>query len=219
MPLQGFNDSLSIFLPKGDHEGDASEISRNPGDTRPLFLKNTDNKTLCSIYNNMCRKMLSAGNTELQRGFVPGRQFLGNVVELDSMSRIYGMRNYNSELHSPSCSQVSSCCFWDFAAAFPSVAPQWVFAVSRAIGAPLGIYIYIYIYITLSVLCKAITIHTPRRTGDCSSSLKCAMVCCKGAHCQTRWGGYLEGIVYFVLPVFGILGRKRGRGCTGAALN
>ena len=41
---------------------------------------------------------MSAGNTELQRGFVPGRQFLGNVVELDSMSRIYGMRNYNSEL-------------------------------------------------------------------------------------------------------------------------
>ena len=51
-----FNHNVAIFLHKGDLEGDSSEISRKPEDTRPLSLKNTDNKIICSIYNNACKR-------------------------------------------------------------------------------------------------------------------------------------------------------------------
>eukprot|EP00973_Karenia_brevis_P048127 6679879-Karenia_brevis.AAC.1 len=41
-----FNDTLKIFIPKGEEEGDDKEIVRSPEATRPLGLKNSDNKLI-----------------------------------------------------------------------------------------------------------------------------------------------------------------------------
>ena len=57
--------------------------------TPDLSLKNTDNKIITgsSIYKF---RHVAQGNTSfLQRGFVPGRNFLENVVDLDAAARIF----------------------------------------------------------------------------------------------------------------------------------
>ncbi len=41
-----FNDTSMAFLPKGEKPDDSFMVSRLPEDTRPLGLKNTDNKLI-----------------------------------------------------------------------------------------------------------------------------------------------------------------------------
>ena len=43
MPIS-FNDGVMVFAPKGEREGDESAVFREAVDTRPLSLKNSDNK-------------------------------------------------------------------------------------------------------------------------------------------------------------------------------
>ena len=130
MPVP-FNDSIMLFVPKGEDELDAEAISRDPTDTRPLSLKNSDNKLICSVFNHKLRAPLAAAACELQRGFVHGRQLLANVVDLDVYGRIFGMESVRGD--------PAVLTFWDFAAAFPSVAHLWIFAVARAYKLPAGV--------------------------------------------------------------------------------
>ena len=52
-PPDGFNDSLGIFLPKGSSDEDAaSGVKRSAENTRPLGLKNIDNKTIAAAINH-----------------------------------------------------------------------------------------------------------------------------------------------------------------------
>ena len=62
------------------------------------------------------REPLARGVCPLQRGFVPGRQLLANVVDLDAFGHAHGM---SSVVGDPAV-----LAFWDFAAAFPSLARQ-----------------------------------------------------------------------------------------------
>eukprot|EP00973_Karenia_brevis_P060815 8457370-Karenia_brevis.AAC.1 len=43
-----FNDALHYFAPKGDEDLDHVEVLRSPSDTRPLGLRNTDNKSIAA---------------------------------------------------------------------------------------------------------------------------------------------------------------------------
>ena len=61
------NDSLTVFIPKDDDPNDFVEIIRPAGDTRPLALKNADNKAVCATYNRPVRKMLTHSACSLQR--------------------------------------------------------------------------------------------------------------------------------------------------------
>ena len=81
-----FNDNLIVFIPKNV---DNSTGIYNPADTRPLGLKNTDNKAIAAI-SNLCIKHTLAGQLcEDQRGFLCGRNFLQNVVDVDSIARLF----------------------------------------------------------------------------------------------------------------------------------
>ena len=51
MPIK-FNDSLTCFPPKGEEENDKNTIVRFAQDTRPLGLKNSDNKIIGGVQNN-----------------------------------------------------------------------------------------------------------------------------------------------------------------------
>ena len=86
MPIS-FNDGIMVFAPKGEREGDESAMYREAIDTRPLSLKSSDNKLVCGVMNFKCRGPLARGACPLQRGFVPGRQLLANVVDLDAYGR------------------------------------------------------------------------------------------------------------------------------------
>ena len=129
MPIS-FNDGVMVFAPKGEREGDESAVHREAIDTRPLSLKNSDNKLVCGVMNFKCRGPLTRGACPLQRGFVPGRQLLANVVDLDAYGRAHGMASVAGD--------PAVMAFWDFAAAFPSLAHQWLMLVAAACGLPAG---------------------------------------------------------------------------------
>ena len=77
-----------------------------------------------------CKGPLARGACPLQRGFVAGRHLLANVVDLDAHGREHGMASCVGD--------PAVLAFWDFAAAFPSLAHQWLMLVAAARGLPAG---------------------------------------------------------------------------------
>ena len=128
MPIRS-NASLMVFVPKGE-ELDERVVTREPVDTRPLSLKNSDNKLACTVLNRKLRQPLSVHACSLQRGFVPGRQLVANVVDLDTHARVHGMQS--------DVSDHSVLSLFGFAAAFPSLGHSWIFACLLAFGVPEG---------------------------------------------------------------------------------
>ena len=82
------NDQLAVFVPK-DTE-DAAPGVREACDTRPLSLNNADVKTVTAVANGPLKRALPSWAAEEQRGFIRGRNFLDNVVDVDSSMRIAG---------------------------------------------------------------------------------------------------------------------------------
>ena len=130
MPV-GFNSSLMVFVAKGE-EPDELSIVREPCNTRPLSLKNCDNKIICAVVNFALRTPLATHACPAQRGFIPGRQLVSNVVDLDVYGRIHGMQSVDSD--------PSLISLYDFAAAFPSMSHTWIAACLTALGIPPGAY-------------------------------------------------------------------------------
>ncbi len=87
--LLEFNASFIHFAPKGEEEADVHEVIRNEMDARPLSLKNTDNKIITGAHVVPFRAFAKNHTHKYQRGFVPGRNFLGNVVDLDAAARFF----------------------------------------------------------------------------------------------------------------------------------
>ena len=131
-PHEGFNDSGIGFPPKGEKSLDAVEVFRSAKETRPISLKNSDNKF---IVGAAVRKLAPEAKTkthESQRGFVSGRNFLNNVLDLDSIARILSMY-YIHKGGDPNLdiSKIPILAFFDFETAFPSVAHAWIRLVLR----------------------------------------------------------------------------------------
>jgi len=134
MPLS-FYQSLGVFPPKGENTDDHMGINREPENTRPLNLKNTDNKIVTGAVMDGYRRAMKISTHRNQRGFVPDRHLIENVIDLDSASRIFAFQNSSH----PRLSKFPAIlAFWDFAAAFPSVFHKFIFAVLEARGFPLG---------------------------------------------------------------------------------
>ena len=129
LPMR-FNECLQYYPPKGSAEGDKKRIKRRAGQTRPLGCKNSDNKDICKAYANSSRKSL-VGISSVQRGFVPGRQLVSNVLDLDTHARIIG-----KQLHSDSLPVLA---LFDIMAAFPSVAHRWIRVVLNRACLHLGL--------------------------------------------------------------------------------
>ena len=120
-----FNDALHVFAPKGDEDLDHVEILRSPCDTRPLGMKNSDNKTIAACTNQKIKRI------KLQNGLIYLRNFLNNVVSIDAMARVYSM---DTSLYLPLIA------LWDFGAAFPSVLHAWLLKVLITVRLPDGAY-------------------------------------------------------------------------------
>jgi hypothetical protein len=129
MPIE-FNESVTVFLPKGESENDHIDCTRSAENLRPLGLKNSDNKVVCGVLNRRLRSSISRGACSLQRGFVGGRQMVQNVIDLDAAARCAGVRAFAAWL--------PALLFWDFAAAFPSVGHGWIWEVLRVAKLPAG---------------------------------------------------------------------------------
>ena len=120
-------------------------------ETRPITFKNSDNETLASVVNFSIRSVMSQGANSLQRGFVQGRDFTQNVVDLDVAGRIASNSLFGDVVGpsgvSPSDSdfvekaiaiidRMPLYIFLDIAAAFPSLAHKSLFIVLHALRPP-----------------------------------------------------------------------------------
>ena len=94
LPSRQFNASITVFGPKGDEEADVFEVIRGPLQTRPLSLKNTDNKLIVGANTKCLEPDFKVITHRTQNGFTPGRNFLNNILDMDSIGRLFpfGMR-------------------------------------------------------------------------------------------------------------------------------
>ena len=129
MPID-FNDGISIFPPKGEEAGDDVDFIRDPGNTRPLTLKNTDNKLIATVTNTKIKSTLSTKSNAIQQGFIHGRTFLKNIVEIDTSARLMSNESLPGDL--------PCLAFFDYANAFGSVMHSWIFLVLSESGWPSG---------------------------------------------------------------------------------
>ena len=83
--------SLMVFLPKDVACDEGCELTRNASSTRPLGLKNTDLKIIGAALSWSVGPVIRAEAHAAQRGFIGGRDFVQNIVELDGLSRLYDM--------------------------------------------------------------------------------------------------------------------------------
>ena len=130
-----FYASLGIFPPKGTCPQDQVEVIREPEKTRPLNLKNTDNKAICGTVISGYYQPMKESTHRTQRGFVPGRQLTQNVLDLDSASRILAFMN--RKLGKNTLPAVLA--LFDFIAAFPLVFHSWIMLVLELRGFPEGL--------------------------------------------------------------------------------
>ena len=144
-------EGLFVFAPKGDataEENMTHSAFRKPKDLRPITLQNEDRKTVAGILNWCILPTVILFCSILQRGFIPGRQLVQNVVDLDFHSRCNASAFYGKTgVSYQAC--ISDCLRWclkylpltvlfDFAAAFPSVAHKWIRSVLKKIRIPQG---------------------------------------------------------------------------------
>ena len=139
-PALTYNSSITIFIPKGDDPLDKEEITREADATRPLSLKNADNKSNAAVTNVTLRAVISTNMVDVQRGFMSGRELGQNIVDLDSAGRAFGMEGEVSFIDPLGAHLLPLLAFFDFAAAFPSLIQEWMYLVRRFIGMPIGLF-------------------------------------------------------------------------------
>ena len=141
-PPPGFNDLLGVFLPKGSTDEDTAKSAKRTADnTRPLGLKNTDNKTVAAVANRSITPTIAANADNSQNGFVIRRQGIDNVAVLDAQSRIQDhIAGANPALTTENLPIMP---LYDFCAAFPSVAHEFIFIVLTALKIPQGLFLFL----------------------------------------------------------------------------
>jgi len=147
-PHPEYSEGMWIFPPKKHLPTDPLnlKVQRNPLDLRPLCLNNTDNKHVGSVAARCVMPVLQDCISSSQRGFVPGRQMLANVVELDLANRIQAFRCYGERkcqsfdqlIPTHSIASLAACMLFDYSTAFASVSHDWIFSVLKSCRAPEG---------------------------------------------------------------------------------
>jgi len=131
LPPPEFNESGTVFSPKGSQPHDPVEVIREPLQTRPLSMKNTDNKIIVASNVHMLEPQYQKITHKSQNGFTKGRNFLNNCLDLDAAARIFSMI-FESVCGCPmNPSNLPLLCAFDFEAAFPSVIHCWIWLVLK----------------------------------------------------------------------------------------
>ena len=137
-----FNASLGEFCGKGSKDDDTAETMKGrPDETRPLSLKNADNKTIAAIVNRKIARPLAEWANHCQEGFVVGRQGVNNIVKIDAKARIADARAYYDG--NGKVGRLPSLILFDILAAFPSVAHLYIFAILELCSLPEGLLNYL----------------------------------------------------------------------------
>ena len=129
-PLEGqghsFNLALLCCLPKKVSGVDETYGEYyTAGNTRPLALVNTDNRIMASAARLAWEPILENWVSKMQRGLLKGRVMLHNVLDVDFEAMKISLKIPSGAL-----------LMFDFSAAFPSVAHDFLFKSLRALGLP-----------------------------------------------------------------------------------
>eukprot|EP00959_Pyramimonas_sp_CCMP1952_P208299 4357321-Pyramimonas_sp.AAC.1 len=148
MPL--WFSSLSLFLPKpisGEPDSGSGGVRRSAQDTRPLGLKSTSNKVVAATLNRRITPAIQRVASVVQRGFVAKRNFVNNIVDLDSAARLAAVR---AACHPSPPRGPPSLLSFDFAQAFPSVSQAWMKLTVKAYRMPRGFLLAVIAYCALN---------------------------------------------------------------------
>jgi hypothetical protein len=122
----GFNTSNSAFIPKVAPDGDGIFATVTAADTRPLQLSNTVSKLFASLLNQHLARVASIVCIAIQKGFLQGRSIADCIIETDSVAADWFRRGYPS----------AALILFDFRAAFPSLAHDFIFLVLESMKIP-----------------------------------------------------------------------------------
>lgn len=121
-----FNHAILRCLPKSPSRTDGLHGDvYTPAKTRPLSIVNTDNRLIANAYRLLLEPVLNKWISEMQRGFLPGRSMLSNVVDVDYEAMRISLKHPRGAI-----------ILFDFAAAFPSLSQDYMWSVLSHIGLP-----------------------------------------------------------------------------------
>lgn len=126
--ISDFNAAVMVFIPKKSPQEQNGREFHLPGDVRPLSIVNTDNRLIANALRLRIEPLAARGVSAEQRGFLPGRSLLCNVLDVDESMRLASLQGEDP-----------GAVFFDFAAAFPSIAHEFMKEVLEHIGLPLPV--------------------------------------------------------------------------------
>ena len=88
-----FNEAVMVFIPKKVEKVVGGVSCCEPGDVRPLSLVNTDNRLMANAVRLRVEPILAQAISPKQRGFLPGRSMLQNIVEIDGGMRAASLQH------------------------------------------------------------------------------------------------------------------------------
>jgi endonuclease/exonuclease/phosphatase family metal-dependent hydrolase len=126
---EDFNYAYLCLLAKGQNpEGEAQTI-RAPENTRPLSLANSDGKIFAVCLKESLESPVSYWASEEQAGFIKDRRMLKNIVDVELAGATLSAEAHNE----------AAMVFFDYAAAFPSIAHAFLWVALEYLGVPLWV--------------------------------------------------------------------------------
>ena len=92
-PPSWYNESLLVFIPKGDGDPLRNDVEAAPKDLRPLNLSNSDHKLVAQALNCALAEIAQRVCHQNQRGFIKGRNISDNVVQLEGATQVHLLRD------------------------------------------------------------------------------------------------------------------------------
>ena len=121
-----FNEAFLCCLGKKSIFTDVFGHVFTPSGTRPLSVVNSDNRILANAMRIRISPFLESWVSSAQRGFIKERYLLSNVVEIDWEAMKVSLRSARGAI-----------ILFDFQAAFPSVAHDYLWLTLETLGVPL----------------------------------------------------------------------------------
>jgi hypothetical protein len=123
---QVLNASILCCLPKvgGSVHEDGHEIHK-ASETRPLTITDCSNRLIANAYRYRWEGLIAPIIDENQRGFLPGRSMLQNVVDIEHKAMLTALSEDDGAV-----------IFFDFVAAFPSISRQFLHKAAQRAGLP-----------------------------------------------------------------------------------
>lgn len=139
-----FGESFTALPAKGSLIEDLVQVVRPPEGTRPLNLKNCDNKTCTGVVHEVLAQDLPRTAPKEQRGLVRFRQGLEHIVDMDAQARIQDFlasSNIGQDVDEALLLLALMISF-DFATAFPSVSHEYLFICLQCADVPTEVVNY-----------------------------------------------------------------------------